>query len=97
LEAENNKLNFRKPFTSGCCYANSKSGNKQNYKNNTISIMPEDPIICTCSNVSKSIIVDAIKEKNLTTGDSVCDETGAGTACGGCGGDIQEILDETIC
>ena len=58
--------------------------------------MLEDSIICTCTNVSRSDIIDAIKEKNLTTGNDVCDETGAGTVCGGCGSDIQEILDENL-
>jgi NAD(P)H-nitrite reductase large subunit len=44
--------------------------------------------------VYKSTIVKAIKEKNLKTVEEVGEETEAGTVCGQCQDDIQEILDE---
>lgn len=56
--------------------------------------MKEDELICTCMEVYKSTIVDAIKEKGLKTVEEVGDETEAGTVCGQCEDDIQEILDE---
>jgi bacterioferritin-associated ferredoxin len=57
-------------------------------------IMEEDKLICTCMDVYKSTIVKAIKEKGLKTVEEVGEETTAGTVCGQCQDDIQEILDE---
>lgn len=56
--------------------------------------MEEDIIICNCNEVYKSEIVKAIKEKGLKTVDEVGEETLAGTTCGQCQDDIQDILDE---
>lgn len=44
--------------------------------------------------VYKSTIVNVIKEKSLKTVDEVGEETEAGTVCGQCQDEIQEILDE---
>lgn len=54
----------------------------------------DDVLICTCNEIYKSEIVKAIKEKGLTTVEQVGEETTAGTVCGMCQDDIQEILDE---
>ncbi|MDD4610011.1 MAG: (2Fe-2S)-binding protein [Bacteroidaceae bacterium] len=56
--------------------------------------MEEDILICSCNEIYKSEIVKAIKEKGLKTVEEVGDETTAGTGCGGCMDEIQEILDE---
>lgn len=56
--------------------------------------MKEDEIICHCNEIYKSEIVKAIKDKGLKTVEEVGDETQAGTLCGGCQVDIQDILDE---
>ncbi|MDD2345062.1 MAG: (2Fe-2S)-binding protein [Bacteroidales bacterium] len=56
--------------------------------------MSEDIIICNCNEIYKSEIVKAIQEKGLKTVEEVGEETGAGTVCGGCVDDIQEIIDE---
>jgi NAD(P)H-nitrite reductase large subunit len=56
--------------------------------------MEEDKLICTCMDVYKSTIVKAIKDKNLKTVEEVGVETEAGTVCGQCQDDIQEILVE---
>lgn len=56
--------------------------------------MEGDKLVCTCMDVYKSTIVKAIKEKNLKTIEEVGEETEAGTVCGQCQDDIQEILDE---
>ncbi len=42
----------------------------------------------------KSEIVKAIKEKGLKTVEEVQDATEAGTVCGGCIPDIEDILSE---
>jgi len=56
--------------------------------------MEKDMLICTCREVYKSTIVNAIKENGLKTVEEVGDATGAGTVCGQCQDDIHEILDE---
>ena len=54
----------------------------------------EDIEICHCNGVLRSEIVKAIKEKNLKTVEEVQEATQAGTTCGGCIPDIEEILSE---
>ena len=54
----------------------------------------EDKIVCTCFDVYKSEIVKAIKAEQLTNLQEVMDITQAGTGCGSCQDEIQEILDE---
>ncbi len=56
--------------------------------------MEDDVIICNCMEVYKSDIVKAIKEQGLTTVEQVQEATEAGTGCGVCIEEIQEILDE---
>lgn len=50
--------------------------------------------ICNCMGVTRGEIIDAIKTKNLKTVEEVGEATEAGTGCGGCHPEIQEILDE---
>ena len=54
----------------------------------------EEIEICHCNGVMKSEIVKAIREKGLKTVEEVQDATDAGTGCGGCIDDIEEILKE---
>ena len=51
-------------------------------------------IICHCVEVSREEIENAIREKGLKTVEEVGEVTNAGTGCGGCQEQIQEILDE---
>ena len=51
-------------------------------------------IICLCFEVSREEIENAIREKGLKTVEEVGEATNAGTGCGGCQEQIQEILDE---
>jgi nitrite reductase (NADH) large subunit len=55
----------------------------------------EDYEVCSCNSINKSTIVKAIKEKGLTTLEEVKYETTAGSVCGGCCEEIEEILKET--
>ena len=52
----------------------------------------EDNIICHCMDVSEHEIVDAIKNKNAVSVQDIMDITGAGTGCGSCVDDLDEIL-----
>ena len=58
--------------------------------------MSNDDIICNCMQITKGEIVEAIKAGNLTTIDEVGDATEAGTACGSCHDDIEEILKDIV-
>jgi NAD(P)H-nitrite reductase large subunit len=58
--------------------------------------MSERRIICNCNEVYNDEIIKAIKEKGCKTVEDIGEETGAGTICGGCVDDIQEILDEHV-
>ena len=51
-------------------------------------------IICHCFEVSREEIENEIREKGLKTVEEVGEVTNAGTGCGGCQEQIQEILDE---
>jgi NAD(P)H-nitrite reductase large subunit len=56
--------------------------------------MEKDIEICSCLNIMKSEIVAAIKEKGLKTVEEVQEVTEAGTVCGSCIPDIEDILNE---
>jgi NifU-like protein len=50
-------------------------------------------VVCTCFNITEEEIVHAIQENGLTTLEDVTNFTKAGGACGGCHGEIKQILD----
>lgn len=54
----------------------------------------ENPIICTCLDMTKSELVAEIKKRGLKTIEQVGDEVEAGAVCGSCIDDIQVVLDE---
>ena len=56
--------------------------------------MTEDQIICDCNDICKSTLLEEISEKKLITIEQVGKELNAGTGCGGCQVDIQDILNE---
>lgn len=53
-----------------------------------------DEIICHCNGITRGQIEAAIKEGGLKTFDEVSEATEAGSVCGGCQDDIEEILAE---
>lgn len=53
-------------------------------------------IICNCMGITHGEIVTTIKEKGYKTFKDIQNETEAGTVCGRCEDDIQEILDEYL-
>lgn len=52
-----------------------------------------DPIICSCNEISRKEVEEAIREKGLKTIEEVGDETTAGTVCGGCVDEIFLLLE----
>jgi nitrite reductase (NADH) large subunit len=57
---------------------------KSGGKTNAVTSIPNDAQVCSCNNVSKAQICDAIRLKNLCSVDEVKRCTNAGTGCGGC-------------
>jgi bacterioferritin-associated ferredoxin len=56
--------------------------------------MDRNDILCSCLDITKGTVEDAIKEKNLKSVQQVQDETEAGTVCGACVDDIYILLEE---
>lgn len=56
--------------------------------------MDNDEIVCNCMQITKGEIIEAIKNGNLKTIDEVGEATEAGTVCGSCQDDIEDILKE---
>ncbi len=54
--------------------------------------MGSNKIICTCNQVTEQQIEDAILKDNCDTVEKIQEKTEAGTVCGGCIEDIDEIL-----
>ena len=57
-----------------------------------VSSMPDDAQVCNCNGVSKGQIVAAVKAGSRSL-KAVCDATRAGTGCGSCRPQVQEILE----
>lgn len=53
-----------------------------------------DEIICHCLGITRGQIEEAIREKGLSTFDEVSEATEAGSVCGSCQDDIEEIIAE---
>ncbi len=53
---------------------------------------PSDHLVCSCQVVSRSDIVNAIRDRELTTVAQVSEHTGAATGCGGCRPDVEALL-----
>ncbi len=52
----------------------------------------EENIICHCMQVTEHEIVDSVKNKDAINVQDVMDITSAGTACGSCIDQIEEII-----
>ena len=55
--------------------------------------MDRNEIVCNCMQITRGEIIDSAK-KGFATIEAIGEDTEAGTACGSCHDDIQEILDE---
>lgn len=57
--------------------------------------MNRDEVICSCLGVTAGMIMDAV-DGGAHTLDEVKAATGAGTVCGVCDGDVQNVIDEVL-
>ncbi|MFJ3903251.1 nitrite reductase large subunit NirB [Streptomyces sp. NPDC090025] len=55
--------------------------------------LPDDAVVCSCHNVTKGAVREAIAENGLTDIGGVKRCTKAGTGCGGCLNTLQAVLD----
>jgi nitrite reductase (NADH) large subunit len=58
----------------------------------SVADLPDDAQICNCNGVSKSAIIAAVR-KGCRSIKSLCDATRAGTGCGSCKPQAQELLE----
>lgn len=56
----------------------------------------DNDLVCRHLQLTKADILRAIREYKLTSFQEIQDETDAGTVCGTCVADIEEILDEEL-
>ena len=56
----------------------------------------ESDFVCRHLQLTKGDIVRVIREKNLSSFTEIQDETDAGTVCGTCVSDIEDILEEEL-
>src|SRR3546814_13831887 len=57
-----------------------------------IAALPAEAQICSCENISKGTMCQAIENQNLTTLDGIKKATGACTGCGGCTTMVDDLL-----
>ncbi|MDQ1911662.1 nitrite reductase large subunit NirB [Paenibacillus sp. GD4] len=62
----------------------------------SVAAMSDEEIICGCNGVSKGTIVQAIKEKGLTSIEEIKACTNASRSCGGCKPLVGEVLKCTL-
>ena len=55
-----------------------------------------EEVICPCFDITYGDIVKAVKEKKLKTLEEIMEETEAGTLCGGCLQELEELLEELL-
>lgn len=63
---------------------------------NAIDDLPDSAQICSCENVTKGDIVEAIRQDDLQDVKQVCACTKAGTGCGACSAMVGDILTATM-
>lgn len=61
-----------------------------------VTDLPDEAVICSCENISKSLICNTISEMDLSSIQLVKKHTKAGTGCGGCVPMVDDLLTETL-
>lgn len=52
------------------------------------------PTVCSCMNVGRNTILDALPANGSATVESICQTTGAGTNCGSCRSEIAQLISQ---
>jgi len=61
-----------------------------------VAALPDDAEICGCNGICKGAIVNAIKQKGLTSLEEVRAHTKASASCGSCTGLVEQVLSLTL-
>jgi nitrite reductase (NADH) large subunit len=61
-----------------------------------VQSLPDDAMICSCENISKAMICDAVSKEGCETLDAVKKCTKAGTGCGGCVPMVKDLVNHTL-
>ena len=62
----------------------------------SVAKMPPEATVCGCNGITKGAIMDAVKEKGLTTRAEVTGCTKAAGSCGGCGSLVDQIIASVV-
>ncbi len=57
--------------------------------------MNSDKVVCSCLGVTAEMIKDAVGNGARTL-DEVKEATGAGSICGACDSEVQDVIDEAL-
>lgn len=57
--------------------------------------MDLDQVVCTCLDITKGMIKDAVAG-GAKTPEAVQEATGAGTICGACLDEVQEVVEQFV-
>ncbi|RVU85744.1 NAD(P)/FAD-dependent oxidoreductase [Leucothrix sargassi] len=92
IKDEEDVSDFRDTLIFGQAAGGSDSGSDPVAR---VAAMADDAEICGCNGISKCTIVDAIKEKGLTTLAEVQAHTKASASCGTCAGLVESVISFT--
>lgn len=71
-------------------------GSRDGSEGNSLGALPDSAQVCSCENVTKGDIAEAIKEHGLENIAQVKTCTKAGTGCGACSPMVADILTDTL-
>lgn len=71
-------------------------GSRGDAGSDALGPLPDSAQVCSCENITKGDIVNAIKEGNLENVGQVKSCTKAGTGCGACSPMVADILNDTL-
>ncbi|TAN00981.1 MAG: nitrite reductase large subunit [Chitinophagaceae bacterium] len=71
-------------------------GNKEGKNGGGIMELPGSALICSCENISKETICNAVVNQGVTDIEGMKKCTKAGTGCGGCIPFVKDLINETL-
>ncbi|MGH2645134.1 MAG: FAD-dependent oxidoreductase, partial [Chitinophagaceae bacterium] len=73
-----------------------EGGKGNNNEGTGILALPDSALICSCENVTKSAICNAVAEQGVTDIEGIKKCTKAGTGCGGCLPMVKDLINESL-
>ena len=91
MKDEADVSSYRDVLAFGQAYLSADKANSD-----TLADLPDSAEICGCNGVCKGTILQAIKEKNLSSIDEVRLHTKASSSCGSCTGAVESLLKSAV-